>query len=99
MDVGVKQQISANTGAATAAAIGGNLDENSIYVGQVDYEAQPEELREHFESCGTIERITIGETKSGQRKGYAYIEFADKEAVQSALLLNGSIFKGRELKV
>ena len=29
------------------------------YVGQVDYEATPEELRAHFAGCGTINRITI----------------------------------------
>jgi len=96
----VTKEIHASAGAATAAAVGGNLDENSVFVGQVDYEAQPEELREHFDSCGTIERITIAEnSKTGRRKGYAYIEFADKESVESALLLNDSIFKGRQLKV
>lgn len=29
------------------------------YVGQVDYDATPEELRAHFAPCGTINRITI----------------------------------------
>ena len=29
------------------------------YVGQVDYEATPEELRAHFAPCGTLNRITI----------------------------------------
>ena len=29
------------------------------YVGQVDYEATPEELRAHFAACGTINRVTI----------------------------------------
>lgn len=31
----------------------------SIYVGQVDYSATPEELVSHFGACGTIERVTI----------------------------------------
>ena len=34
-------------------------DEKSIYVGQVDYEATPEELQAHFANCGTINRVTI----------------------------------------
>ena len=29
------------------------------YVGQVDYEATPEELQAHFAPCGTINRVTI----------------------------------------
>ena len=40
------------------------------YVGQVDYEATPEELRAHFAPCGTINRITIMCDKiTGQAKG------------------------------
>jgi polyadenylate-binding protein 2 len=34
-------------------------DGHSIYVGQVDYSATPEELLKHFEACGTVERVTI----------------------------------------
>ena len=35
---------------------------------------------------------------TGKPQGFAYIEFADSEAVENALLLNESLFKGRELK-
>jgi RNA recognition motif-containing protein len=52
------------------------LDRNSIYVGQVDYSSTPEELLAHFESCGTVERVTIVCDKfTGKPKGYAYLEF------------------------
>jgi polyadenylate-binding protein 2 len=34
-------------------------DGRSVYVGNVDYGSTPEELQEHFNSCGTINRITI----------------------------------------
>ena len=80
--------------------MGGTVDGLSIHVSQVDYDATPEELQEHFASCGTINRVTIlADKHTGRGKGFAYIEFADKEAVDNALLLNDSIFKGRELKV
>eukprot|EP01038_Epipyxis_sp_PR26KG_P009403 gene9403-12664_t len=76
------------------------IDENSIYVGQVDYEATPEELRAHFSPCGTINRITIMCDKiTGQAKGFAYVEFVDKESVDNALKLDDSTFRGRQLKV
>lgn len=79
---------------------GPNMDENSIYVGQVDYASTPEELQALFQSCGTINRVTILCDKfSGQPKGYAYIEFATKDAAESALLLNDTTFRGRQLKV
>jgi hypothetical protein len=52
------------------------LQRNSIYVGQVDYSSTPEELLAHFESCGTVERVTIVCDKfTGKPKGYAYLEF------------------------
>lgn len=35
------------------------IDARSIYVGNVDYSATPEEIQSHFHSCGTINRITI----------------------------------------
>lgn len=35
------------------------VDSRSIYVGNVDYGATPEEVQQHFQSCGTINRVTI----------------------------------------
>jgi polyadenylate-binding protein 2 len=75
-------------------------EENSIYIGQVDYEATPDELRGHFAQCGTINRITILCDKfTGMAKGYAYIEFVDKASADNAVKLNDTTFKGRQLKV
>eukprot|EP00613_Pedinella_sp_CCMP2098_P011813 CAMPEP_0171642664 /NCGR_PEP_ID=MMETSP0990-20121206/32131_1 /TAXON_ID=483369 /ORGANISM="non described non described, Strain CCMP2098" /LENGTH=190 /DNA_ID=CAMNT_0012218011 /DNA_START=97 /DNA_END=670 /DNA_ORIENTATION=+ len=96
----VAKEIDATSGASSAADVGGAVEENSVHISQVDYDAKPEELQEHFASCGTINRVTIMCDKfTGKGKGFAYIEFADKEAVDNALLLNDSVFKGRELKV
>lgn len=70
------------------------------YVGQVDYDATPNELQSHFEACGTINRVTILCDKfTGRPKGYAYIEFADLDGAENALTLENSVFKGRNLKV
>lgn len=69
-------------------------------ISQVDYNATGEELNQYFHECGTINRVTIMCHKAtGQPKGYAYIEFKERESVQNALILNGSVFRGRELKV
>jgi len=76
------------------------VDKRSVYIGSVDYGSTPEELQEHFKSCGQINRITILVDKySGHPKGFAYVEFADEQSVQNSLLLNGSLFRGRQLKV
>ncbi|KAI8909705.1 hypothetical protein EDD86DRAFT_206103 [Gorgonomyces haynaldii] len=75
-------------------------DSRSVYVSNVDYSSTPEELQVHFQSCGTINRVTIVCDKfTGHPKGIAYIEFADKSSVDNAVVLNESLFKGRLLQV
>lgn len=75
-------------------------DARSIYVGNVDYGATAEELEQHFHGCGSINRVTILCDKfSGHPKGFAYIEFADKDSVHTAMALDESLFRGRQIKV
>ncbi|KAI9790683.1 MAG: cytoplasmic RNA-binding protein [Piccolia ochrophora] len=77
-----------------------DIDARSIFVGNVDYGASPEEIQAHFQSAGSINRVTILLDKfSGQPKGYAYVEFAEPNLVAQALVLNESVFRGRNLKV
>lgn len=45
------------------------VDARSVFVGNVDYEATPEELQSQFAGCGAINRITIVCDKFGQPKG------------------------------
>ena len=67
---------------------------------QVDYSATADDLERHFHGCGSVNRVTILVDKfSGHPKGFAYIEFADKDSVQTATALDESLFKGRQIKV
>lgn len=36
-----------------------DIDSRSIFVGNVDYSASPEDVQAHFQSCGSINRVTI----------------------------------------
>ena len=75
-------------------------DLRSIYVGNVDYSATAQELEAHFHGCGSINRVTILCDKfSGHPKGFAYVEFGDKDSVQTAQALDDSLFKGRQINV
>ncbi|KAJ8698048.1 hypothetical protein PTI98_004804 [Pleurotus ostreatus] len=75
-------------------------DGRSIYVGNVDYSATPEEIQGHFQACGTINRVTILCDKfTGHPKGYAYVEFAEPEHIDAALAMDNSLFRGRLIKV
>ncbi|KAH0677759.1 hypothetical protein AABB24_030139 [Solanum stoloniferum] len=75
------------------------VDSRSIFVGNVDYACTPEEVQQHFQACGTVNRVTILTDKFGQPKGFAYVEFVEQEAIQEALQLNESELHGRQLKV
>lgn len=105
------------------------IDARSVFVGNVDYGASPEEIQAHFQSCGSINRVTILLDKyTGHPKGYvffffflsylsclfwfvmlfkhlltrlryAYVEFAEPSLVAQALVLNDSVFRGRNIKV
>lgn len=67
---------------------------------KVDYGATAEELEQHFHGCGSINRVTILVNKyDGQPKGFAYVEFGDKDSVQTAMALDESLFRGRQIKV
>ena len=77
-----------------------DIDSRSVYISNVDYSTTPEDLQSHFQSCGTINRVTILCDKwTGHPKGYAYIEFADATSVTNAVVLSDSMFKGRLIKV
>ncbi|KAJ7667784.1 hypothetical protein DFH06DRAFT_1126503 [Mycena polygramma] len=82
-------------------------DGRSVYVGnnqiheisQVDYSATPEEIQGHFQACGTINRVTILCDKfTGHPKGFAYVEFAEPEHIETALTMDNSLFRGRLIK-
>ncbi|KAF6170339.1 hypothetical protein GIB67_043029 [Kingdonia uniflora] len=70
-----------------------------VILPQVDYACTPEEVQQHFQACGTVNRVTILTDKFGQPKGFAYVEFLETEAVQDAIQLNESELHGRQLKV
>ncbi|KAG2077638.1 RNA-binding domain-containing protein [Suillus decipiens] len=75
-------------------------DGRSVFVGNVDYGATPEEIQAHFQACGTINRVTILCDKfTGHPKGFAYVEFAELEHIDAALAMDNSLFRGRLIKL
>lgn len=87
-------------GDASFPAGGASVDARSVYVGNVDYSTEPEELETFFSSCGTVNRVTILVDKwTHHPKGFAYVEFKDAEAIVNAMILNETEFKGRRLKI
>lgn len=101
MQAKVEKEMGAVQDPASAAnqASKEEVDSRSVFVGNVDYACTPEEVQQHFQACGTVNRVTILTDKFGQPKGFAYVEFLEQEAIQEAVQLNESELHGRQLKV
>jgi polyadenylate-binding protein 2 len=55
----MQTQIDGGSGFTPAHESKEAIDSRSIFVGNVDYGASPEEIQDHFKTCGTINRVTI----------------------------------------
>ncbi|KAF7091135.1 hypothetical protein CFC21_093781 [Triticum aestivum] len=99
MQAKVAKEMQGGDANASTAEAKEQVDARSVYVGNVDYACTPEEVQQHFQACGTVNRVTILTDKFGQPKGFAYVEFLEQEAVQEALNLNESELHGRQIKV
>lgn len=81
-------------------------NKRSVFVGNLDFEAEEEPLWVHFGSCGDVESVRIvRDAKTNVGKGFAYVQFKEAVSVEKALLLNGkelkigSQKKGRQLRI
>ena len=76
------------------------IDARSVYVKHVDYGVTAKALGNHFRYVGEVNRVTILRNKwNGTPKGFAYIEFKYKQAVQSAIAMDGTELRGRVIAV
>jgi len=72
-----------------------------LYVGNLPFSASEEQLRAHFEQCGTVSSCKIIiDRDTGRSKGFAFVEMASPEEAQTAISkLSGASFEGRPLNV
>jgi len=73
----------------------------NIYVGNLHYGVNEEELTEIFGKFGTVNSVKVITDKySGQSKGFGFIEMEDDtEGNQAVSELNGIEISGRNIKV
>ncbi|XP_022130003.2 RNA-binding protein 34 [Pieris rapae] len=87
----------------TRSDITGTLDTKcSIFIGNLPFAIEDETLRGKFEKCGEIESVRIvRDEKTGAGKGFGYVNFKSKDAVELALALTEEdlTIKNRILRV
>ncbi|GFZ00897.1 hypothetical protein Acr_14g0005320 [Actinidia rufa] len=65
----------------------------------VHFAATKEALSFHFAKCGLVLNVVILTDLNAQPKGSAYVNFANKESIDKAVVLSGTSFFSRTLKV
>lgn len=82
-------------------------DSHMVYVGNLPFQAEWQELKDHFAQCGTVVDTKVhttdgkggGRTK-GRSRGTGTVTFSSAaEATQAVKMLNGSVMMDREIVV
>lgn len=73
----------------------------NLYVGNLSFNVNEDELRELFEGVGAVSTVkVIMDHHSGRSKGFGFVEMMEDQAADQAVeKLNGHSLKGREIVV
>ena len=72
-----------------------------IYVGNLPYSADDEQLRQLFASYGTVvDARVITDRNTGQSKGFGFVEMSTEDEARAAIAgLNGTLLGNRPLRL
>jgi len=72
-----------------------------LYVGNLSFQTNSDELKDHFAQAGTVESASVVEDRmTGRSRGFGFVEMATAEEAAAAIeQLNGKEFAGRNLTV
>lgn len=73
---------------------------SKIYIGNLNYSIETEQLIETFSSYGEIiDAVVIKDKESGASRGFGFVTFTDPAAARAALAMHGHKLEGRALRV
>jgi cold-inducible RNA-binding protein len=73
----------------------------NIFVGNLSFNTNEDELRSAFEAYGQVDRVSIlTDRETGRSRGFGFVEMASNEDGEKAIsALNGSQLGGRTINV
>ncbi|MFM2430174.1 MAG: hypothetical protein RLZZ511_1387 [Cyanobacteriota bacterium] len=73
----------------------------TIYVGNLSYKANENDLRDVFGEYGEVKRVVVPtDRETGRMRGFAFVELDGNNSEDSAIdNLNGAEWMGRELRL
>ena len=74
---------------------------SKLYVGNLPFSSSEDDLRELFETHGSVESVAIiMDRDTGRPRGFAFVEMETNDSAQSAIrALDGTQFGGRSIRV
>lgn len=72
-----------------------------LFVGNISYTLQEEELKEKFDQFGTVQSCRIiHDRETGRSRGFGFVEMSSREESEAAIAgLHGQDFGGRSIVV
>ena len=71
-----------------------------LYVGNLPYTTNDDELRQLFEEYGSVESAdVVSDRETGRSRGFGFVEMDDEGADKAMRALDGKDFGGRPLRI
>lgn len=70
----------------------------SVFVGNLAFSTREEGLRRFFEKVGRVRDVRLAKNYDGRSKGFAFVEFEDRDTAEKAAALSGSDLDGRPIR-
>jgi nucleolin len=87
------------TGDRAERKSGGDPSSSSIFVGNLSFNTNENELRDLFEGCGEVTNVRVAKDQDGRPRGFAHIDFSDNEGASNAIRKSGTEVDGRAIRV
>ncbi|KAJ1975737.1 hypothetical protein H4R34_004230 [Dimargaris verticillata] len=76
------------------------LAKRSVYVGNLPWSTEEEQVRELFQPFGSVVRVAVPKDELGRTKGIAFVDMAETDDADKAIdQLHGYNFLGRDIRV
>jgi len=85
---------------AKAAASEAQTTDGNLFVGNLPFETDEQELRQLFSPYGKVLAVRLmRERRSNRSRGYAFVELSPADAGKATAALNDCDYKGRKLRI
>ena len=77
------------------------MQQNKLFVGNLDFTVSVDDLKALFAGAGTVvDAVVISDKMTGRSRGFGFVEMSTEEEAKKAVeMFNGTDLKGRNINV